>query len=223
MYENVLLAHKRYVINSSRIAGLINLVMSESSELKPKTFMTYSGVSADIMRAIVVFLHATVEDIIRTQIPNNDKFTFQGRSDIERAMKKIGRSAEPLRRLYNPLTQLARRRTQIVHYGDMPTSVSEPTLDWGIADVWCLLQWILTVNAFVYLLLEILTEPNEVFSNRYNAMFKAMDEHVIYGKMQLFFPRGDLTAQQAALQEMSNQLALMGSYLNVSKINDGLG
>jgi hypothetical protein len=37
------------------------------------------------------------------------------------------------------------------------------------------------VNAFAYLLLEILTEPNDVYSTKYNAMFKAMDHHVVYG------------------------------------------
>src|ERR1700674_4168983 len=124
MYEKVLLAHKRYVINSNRINRLMDLAITNPGETKPKMFMTYSGVSADIMRAIVVFLHATVEDLIRTQIPKNEKFTFQGRGDIEKAMKRIGRSAVPLRRLYNPLTQLARRRTQIVHYGDMPATSS---------------------------------------------------------------------------------------------------
>ena len=217
MYEKVLQAHKRYVINSNRVAGLMNLVMSDKGEMKPKRVMAYSGVSADIMRAIVVFLHATVEDLIRTQIPKNEKFTFHGRGDIEKAMKKIGRSDAPLRRLYNPLTQLARRRTQIVHYGDMPANSSKPTLDWGIADVWCLLQWNLAVNAFVYLLLEILTEPNDVFSTRYNAMFKAMDDHVAYGKLLMKFPKSNIIAQQEALQKMSDQLTLIGDSLNVWK------
>ena|SRR6266576_2757933 len=217
MYEKVLQAHKRYVINSDRVARLMNLVMSNAGEMKPKSFMTYSGVSADIMRAIVVFLHATVEDLIRTQIPKNEKFTFQGRGDIEKAMKKIGRSAAPLRRLYNPLTQLARRRTQIVHYGDMPANSSEPILDWDVSDVWCLLQWNLAVNAFVYLLLEILTEPNDVYSTRYNAMFKAMDDHVVYGKLLTKFPKGDITAQQEALQKMADQLTLVGESLRAWK------
>jgi hypothetical protein len=217
MYEKVLQAHKRYVINSNRVAGLMTLVMSSTGEMKPKNFMTYSGVSADVIRAIVVFLHATVEDLIRTQIPKNEKFTFQGRGDIEKAMKKIGRSAAPLRRLYNPLTQLARRRTRIVHYGDMPSNSSEPTPDWGIEDVWCLLQWTLAVNAFAYLLLEILTEPNEVFSAKYHAMFKAMDDHVAFGNLLAKFPKGDITAQQETLQKMSDQLTLIGDSLNAWK------
>jgi hypothetical protein len=50
MYEKVLQAHKRYVINSDRVARLMKLVLSNKNEMKPKGFMTYSGVGADIMR-----------------------------------------------------------------------------------------------------------------------------------------------------------------------------
>jgi len=78
-------------------------------------------------------------------------------------------------------------------------------------------KWVLAVNAFAYLLLEILTEPNDVYSTKYNAMFKAMDHHVVYGRLLTKFPKGDITAQQEALQKLADQLTLMGDSINGSK------
>jgi hypothetical protein len=79
------------------------------------------------------------------------------------------------------------------------------------------LQWNLAVNAFAHLPLEILTEPNDVYSTKYNAMFKAMDHHIVYGRLLTKLPKGDITAQQKTLQKLADQLTLMGDSINVSK------
>ena len=77
MTEKVLRSHTRFNVNMARIAGLMKLATSSDGELRPTGFMTYEGVSADIFRLIVVFLHATVEDLVRSQLPANRRFSFR--------------------------------------------------------------------------------------------------------------------------------------------------
>jgi len=52
--------------------------------------------------------------------------------------------------------------------------------------------------------LEIPSEPNGVFSTRYDAMFKTTDD-VAYGNLLMKFPKRDIDARQEALQGKSYQ------------------
>lgn len=56
----------RFFMNMARISGLMKLMFSDIDQLKPSGFSLYEGASADIFRTIVVFLHATFEDVLRT-------------------------------------------------------------------------------------------------------------------------------------------------------------
>jgi len=47
-------------------------------------------------------------------------------------------------------------------------------------------------------LLEILREPNGVFSTRCHAMFRALDDHVAYSNLPMKIPKGDINARQQA-------------------------
>jgi hypothetical protein len=190
----------------NRISGLMALAMSNDGQFKPTAFMTYTGVSADIFRLIVVFLHATVEDQIRSNIPRNRAFSFQSGTDIDRELKHAGFNAAPLRPLYRPLTAMARRRNRIVHEADLPLK-STIIAPWGIADLWSLMQWNLTVLAFHFKLLEVLTIQHEVFSRRYDGVRKAMDEHIEFAKLMMNFPKANLADRLVAVQAMQDKLA----------------
>ena len=43
-------------------------------------------------------------------------------------------------------------------------------------------QWMVTVTAFKYKFLEVVTEPNDLFTKRYNLARKALSEHSIFGQ-----------------------------------------
>ena len=74
----------------ARVAGLMKLATSSDGELRLTGFMTYEGVGADIFRLIVVFLHATVEYLVRSQLPAKRQFSFQSGTDIDKALRRAG-------------------------------------------------------------------------------------------------------------------------------------
>jgi len=61
----------RFIINMRRIVVLVGLVVS--GKLDRTVTGQYQGASADILRFVVVFLHATFEDVLRTHIPKSGK------------------------------------------------------------------------------------------------------------------------------------------------------
>jgi len=94
MFEKIVRSHRRFNVNMARIGGLMKLVTSDEGQFKSTAFMHYEGVSADILRLIVVFLHAAVEDLIRSQLP---KFSFQSGPDIDKALKHAGLDSSSLK------------------------------------------------------------------------------------------------------------------------------
>ena len=66
--DKALLSHTRFVVNMNRVTRLMELALSNEGQFKRTGFMTYDGISADLFRMIVVFLHATVEDLVRNQL-----------------------------------------------------------------------------------------------------------------------------------------------------------
>ena len=176
MIEKIVRSHTRFNVNMARIGGLMKLAMSGEGQFKPTGFMRYEGVSADIFRLIVVFLHAAVEDLVRSQLPGNKKFSFQSGPDIDKAFKRAGFDSSSLKPLYRPLTAMAKRRNRIVHEADLASHSSTVVEPWSVADSWQILQWNLAVLAFYYQMLIVLTEPHQVFVDKYNNARKAMDE-----------------------------------------------
>jgi hypothetical protein len=99
MFDKVFHSHTRFNVNMARIAGLMSLALSGDRQ----SFMQYGDVSADIFRFIVVFLHATAEDLVRSQLPGNTTFSFGSGRDIDKAFKRAGFDSSPLKPLYPPL------------------------------------------------------------------------------------------------------------------------
>jgi hypothetical protein len=122
--------------------------------------------------------------------------------------------------LSKPLQQFANRRQQIVHHADIEASAKE-VLPWNIADVWKLNQWHFTVIALFYKLLEIFTEPTDLFTKRYLITMKAMDENVRIGNDLIVlgqhfkppFTSERLAAAQTALGGISKRYEEMGRLL----------
>jgi hypothetical protein len=213
MIEKVVRSHRRFNVNMARIGGLMKLAMSGEGQFKPTGFMQYEGVSADIFRLIVVFLHAAVEDLVRSQLPRNKNFSFQSGSDIDKVLKHAGYDSSSLKPLYRPLTAMAKRRNRIVHEADLASHSSTVVEPWSVADVWQMLHWNLAVLAFYYQMLIVPTEPRQVFVDKYNNARKAMDENIKFARQMMNVPTGSLELQKKALNDMSKSLESMMSLL----------
>ncbi|MEP6750978.1 MAG: hypothetical protein ABJB86_24800 [Bacteroidota bacterium] len=201
IHNNLLKA--RFDLNINRISALVKLIHSDFDSLKPPgLFQQSDGVRADILRAIVVFLHATFEDALRTYIPKaNKSLSFYSRTDIDKALKLSGIDAMPFRSLYPTLTQMAKRRKRIVHDADLSNRTDVVSEPWGIADDWQLTMWLMAVPAFYYQLRISVEAANEVEVTMYEKFMKAMQSHVDFGHHLLSFPKVPPELRMEALQK----------------------
>jgi hypothetical protein len=171
MSERALAAFKRFSNNMKRIDRLTKLLFGDLGA-KPTSFMVYEGVSADIFRMIVVFLHATLEDLVRSLLRPNMTFTFSSANDIDKALRRDGYDPSGLKELKPALDQLAKRRQRIVHHGDLLDRA--PDVDsWRFADFWQLMHWNLNVVGALYVLLPAVTEQNELYTKADSCHFEA--------------------------------------------------
>ena len=172
----------RFILNMGRINGLVRLINSGIDQLKPKGLAQSDGPRADILRAIVVFLHATFEDVLRSRAPpSKGPLNFHSGTDIDRALKNWGLNPKPFKVLYPPLTQMAKRRHRIVHEADLPKKTDTVSQAWNIADEWQLIMWSVAVPAF-YCLLQSALNPEDVVSRETHYKLKqAMDGIVKLG------------------------------------------
>lgn len=199
MSEKADLLETRFRLNMNRISELVRL-LSSNDALKPATmFGNSSGARADILRSIVVFLHATFEVALRSHIlRHNRSWSFSARTDLDKALKFSGIDATPFRFLYPPLTQMAKRRHRIVHEADL---LRDKPHEWSIADDWQLIMWLLAVPAFYYKLRISLRAANTVERAMYEKLRTAMTSHVTFGKQLLAFPAVPPELRLEALQE----------------------
>src|ERR1700676_3786761 len=103
----------RFLLNMRRISDLLKLTFSDVDALGPTGLFRSEGPRADILRAIVVFLHATFEDAVRSQVrQNNKKLVVYSGADIDRALRKSGLNSAPFKPLYPPLIQMSKRRNR---------------------------------------------------------------------------------------------------------------
>ena len=221
MYEKTLLAHKRFSANMRRVKNLTELAVSNEGRFKPISFWTYDGVSADLFRAIVVLMHASVEDLVREHVKGARSFTYSGANDIFKSLTRSGYDPSPLEHLRNPLQQFVLRRHRIVHYGDL-NDAADDVKPWNMADVWMLTQWQLTVAAFLYKFLEVVTEPAELFTTRYNLACAALHENVKLGhdlanmskRIERPITLENADKAQAVLSELQDRLTAISRLLN---------
>jgi hypothetical protein len=158
------LLKSRFLLNMQRINRLVTLVYSDVETLKPIGFLQYEGASADILHSVIVFLHATFEDVLRCQGPHSNKsYSFYSGADIDKALKRGGLDTRPFNHLYPPLTQMAKRRNRIVHHADLSDD-GAVLAAWSVVDHWQLILWNLAVLAFYYEMLVATRTANAVQS-----------------------------------------------------------
>src|ERR1035441_1198684 len=118
--------------------------------LKPVAVFQSEGVRGDILRSIVVFLHATFEELIRSHSPRaKERFCFYLGSDLDKVLLRSGFDPQRFKSLYPPLTAMAKRRNEIVHHADLPNAADDGSIVWGAADDWQLIMWLLA-GVWVY-------------------------------------------------------------------------
>jgi hypothetical protein len=200
-HDNLLKA--RFHLNMGRINGLVKLIHSDFDQLQaPGLFQESNGVRADILRTIVVFLHATFEVVLRTYIPKpNKRLSFYSKTDIDKALKQSGIDTKPFKSLYPPLTQMAKRRKRIVHDADLSNHTDMISEAWEFADDWQLIMWLMAVPAFYYQLRISVKVANEVEVTMYEKLRKAMLSHVDFANHILTFPKVPQELRIDALQK----------------------
>jgi hypothetical protein len=161
-----------------RINALVALMFADIDQLRPTGLFQTGGVRADLLRAIVVFLHATFEDLLRSHVPKPDKkVTIYSGVDIDKVLRRSGIDAGPFRALYPPLAQLAKRRKRIVHEADLSNLTDTETQAWGVVDDWQLALWLMAVPAFYYQLRMSVGVASATDTIRYERLRRAMVSH----------------------------------------------
>jgi hypothetical protein len=199
---------KRFLLNMRRIARLMTLVFPDVDMSKPSGIFTNEAASADLLRLIVVFLHATFEVLLRSKT-HRPKKSFYSRADFDKALKQAGIDAKPFKSLYPPLTQMAKRRKRIVHDADLPDSDEAVLEAWNVVDYWQLLMWNLAVVAFYYQMLISTNEANEAELAKYRDVREAMTSHISFGNQLVAFSTMSEEGRAEALKRIVDTLDSM--------------
>jgi hypothetical protein len=196
-----------------RVADVVKLLMT-NEDLKPtRLFSPSDGARGEILRFVVVFLHSSLEVLLRSRLPKpNRSYSFYSASDLEKVLRLSGIDAKPFRALYPPLTQMAKRRNRIVHDADL---INGDVETWGIADDWQLIMWNLAVIAFYYQFWVALDETSALAISRCEAIREAMEGHVKFGNQLLAFPELPTDSRIAGLMEMRDTMLKVSAILQI--------
>jgi hypothetical protein len=191
----------RFLMNMGRINGLVALVFSNET-LKPTGVLQSTGARADILRSIVVFLHATFEVLLRSHLPKpNRSMAFYSRTDLDKALVQSGIDSKPFQALYPPLTQMAQRRHRIVHDADISKRTDTVSEGWGIVDDWQLIMWLMAVPAFYYQLLISFNAGSAIDRRMHDRLMNAMLRHADFANQLLAFSKQPPELQREALEK----------------------
>jgi len=211
------LAQARFLLNMGRINGLVRLLNSTEA-LMPTGLLQSEGARADILRSIVVFLHATFEDFVRSHIrsPKKQSWCFCSGTDLDKALKLSGIDAKPFKSLHPTLTQMAKRRNQIVHHADLSKPTDTASQMWGITDEWVLMMWLMAVPAFYYRLRMSVNDGDGVEGEKYEGLRKAMLSHIDFGNQLVAFAKVPPELQRKGLERILDTLNNITSTLSAS-------
>jgi hypothetical protein len=204
--DSVTRMYQRFNLNMRRIGGMVALAFKDERERNPTALLEVTGTSADLLRFVAVFLHASVEDSVRSIVPKGGNFCFYKGTDIDKALKRAGLDSAPLKELYPPLNQLAKRRNRIVHEADMASKTDVSIEEWGAVDLWWLMQWMIAAIAFNYRLITVRAGPHPDLLQRYENAKTAMLKNQEYAEVLMKFPREDFDLQKAALVKLQDLL-----------------
>ncbi|WP_316176339.1 hypothetical protein [Bradyrhizobium sp. SZCCHNRI1073] len=192
MYERAERAHGRFHANLTRIQSMFGVAFTRDKNAHPNGSFNMEAASGDILRATVVFLHASTEDYIRSHIPRPDRFTYTSEKDILKALRKNSYDSSSLAPFLPHLADLAERRNRIVHHADLPDTGT--VSDWTGLDTADLTIWLIAVWGFSWQLLSVVTKPQITFLERAEAfkssLAKAVDFKTEFAKMIASAPIG---------------------------------
>lgn len=205
----------RFHTNMRRIGDITKHVHSGAEDLKNKKPFQSEGVRADILRALVVFLHATFEDIIRSQFPKpNKKFTFYSNADLRKALRELRLDTSFFEYLFPPLTRMAKRKNGIVHHADLKDDQSSEVAPWTLGDDWQLMQWNVAVLAF-YFRLRKATGYTNVVEDRARENMEAALIQLLDSELTLVnWPKLPPNKKKEVLDELDEQLGKLGPLLD---------
>jgi hypothetical protein len=115
---------------NARIAAILRpaVHLIDFAENSPK--QSSSRIRDDMLRAAVVFLHATLEDFLRyigskySAEADLERRSFGNTDRISELLESAGVSKNEVKNLYPSLRKLMARRHQIVHNGDLKGTVN---------------------------------------------------------------------------------------------------
>jgi hypothetical protein len=204
----------RFLLNMDRINRIVQL-LCRSEDLTPTHVFQSEGVRGDMFRSVVVFLHATFEVALRSQVPKPGKrLSFYSSTDIDKALRLSGIDAQPFKPLYPPLTAMAKRRKQIVHEADLSKTTDTVSEPWGIADQWQLIMWLMAVPAFYYQLRISINAASEIDRSRYERFRTAMLSHIGFANQLLGFPEMPLELRKEGLEQILDTLESIAGTLS---------
>jgi hypothetical protein len=208
------LLKERFNHNMARISGLTKLIFSDLEQLKPVEPFKSDGVRADILRAIVVFLHATFEDVIHSHLPNTKNKSFYSINDIKKALKKNNIDENLFQSLLPHLSRMAERRKRIVHEADLINPTNVKSGKWGIVDDWQLIMWLLVVVQFYNQLRISLQAASVEEFKRYEKYKTVIQKHIDVGNQLLSIPAVNPELQLEALRKTTRILNDMSKSLS---------
>jgi hypothetical protein len=204
----------RFLMNMQRIAGWCKLIWSDVDVLKPTGLFRSEGLRADLLRAIVVFLHATFEDLLRSMaLKKIGKLTFSSGKDIDKSLRNAGLDPAPFKSLYPPLIQMAKRRNRIVHEADLSKKSDTAPEVWGVTDDWQLLMWLTAVPAF-HSLCRSVHHNDRVAQETYSKLIETKDGLVGFARQLLAFPETPSDMRIKALQSLVDSLDRLSTSLS---------
>lgn len=186
--------NRRFQTNMRRIGAISNALPALAND---------DGVRADIIRASVVFLHATLEDFIRSSLPRQPaRFTLNSKSDLVQALHRMRVCPKQFDDLMVPLASLAKRRIRIVHYADLGEAEVEAAAPWTSGDSMVLIHWHLAVASFVYRVRKA-TGPVDLLEERAaqnctNARAKLFEFADLIASLRVGLPRDQLLERARA-------------------------
>lgn len=109
----------------------------------------------DVLRSAVVFMHATIDDVLRTMAIRNlsqpqwKSRTYNTISDIKKLLSAMGIEVPPYESYFSTIKSMLKRRHQIVHNGDRrgPPGMRNPPID--SIDPLVVRDWYIATNGFL--------------------------------------------------------------------------
>jgi hypothetical protein len=206
----------RFLTNMRRINAITTFLHSDIAEMKRTGLFRSEGVRADLLRTLVVFLHASLEDFVRSHLRKpNKKVSFSSTVDISRALSRLGLDANAFSDLFPPIIQLTNRRHRIVHRADLNDGQNDSASAWEFIDDWQLVQWHLAVSAF-YRRIRKATGPTNIVEERASQNIEsALKKNVEVAHSALKFAKmppekrlDGLRALEEALRDVQDTLRL---------------